>query len=83
MPKKCPPGVICIENVTILVIFIILAGLLLFDPPPPPEPPAVPAVPADPLTPVPPLPPPDDVIPKPLESNQQDAAPPPAPTTIG
>jgi hypothetical protein len=30
MPKKCPPGVICIENVTILVIFIILAGLLLF-----------------------------------------------------
>ena len=30
MPKKCPPGVICIENVTILAIFIILAVLLLF-----------------------------------------------------
>lgn len=28
MPKKCPPGVICIENVTIFVIIIIIIGLL-------------------------------------------------------
>lgn len=30
MAKRCPPGVICVENVTILFIFIILAGVVLY-----------------------------------------------------
>ena len=30
MSKRCPPGVICIENVTIFVVIIILAAGLLF-----------------------------------------------------
>ena len=30
MPKRCPPGVICIENVTILFVFIIVGGVLLY-----------------------------------------------------
>lgn len=29
MSKKCPPGVICIENVTILFILIVVAGIFL------------------------------------------------------
>jgi len=30
MAKRCPPGVICVENVTILFIFVILACVLLY-----------------------------------------------------
>jgi hypothetical protein len=30
MSKRCPPGVICIENVTIVFIILILLGVLLF-----------------------------------------------------
>ena len=30
MPKKCPPGVICIENMTLVAIFIIIAIILYF-----------------------------------------------------
>ena len=30
MPKRCPPGVICIENVTITILVIIFLGILLF-----------------------------------------------------
>ena len=30
MPKRCPPGVLCIENVTITIIVIIVAIILLF-----------------------------------------------------
>tara|TARA_B100001769_G_C22104586_1_gene596606 strand:- start:823 stop:1431 length:609 start_codon:yes stop_codon:yes gene_type:complete len=30
MPKRCPPGVICIENVTILFVLIIVGGVFLF-----------------------------------------------------
>lgn len=29
MAKKCPPGVICVENVTILFILIVIAGIYL------------------------------------------------------
>ena len=28
MPKKCPPGVICLENMTLVVILLILAIVL-------------------------------------------------------
>ena len=28
--KKCPPGVICVENVTLLLLFIILLVLVSF-----------------------------------------------------
>jgi len=30
MSKRCPPGVICIENVTIIFVILILLGALLF-----------------------------------------------------
>jgi hypothetical protein len=30
MPKKCPPGVICIENMTLVTIFIIVLIILYF-----------------------------------------------------
>ena len=30
MSKRCPPGVICIENITIVIIILILGGVLLF-----------------------------------------------------
>ena len=30
MSKRCPPGVICIENVTIVFVILILLGVLLF-----------------------------------------------------
>jgi hypothetical protein len=30
MAKRCPPGVICIENVTIVFAFIILTGVIVF-----------------------------------------------------
>jgi hypothetical protein len=30
MSKRCPPGVICIENVTIIFVILILLGVLLF-----------------------------------------------------
>ena len=30
MAKRCPPGVICIESVTIVIVFIIVAGVVLF-----------------------------------------------------
>ena len=30
MAKRCPPGVICIENVTIIIAFIILTGVVVF-----------------------------------------------------
>jgi len=30
MPKRCPPGVFCVENVTILFIFVLLVAIFLF-----------------------------------------------------
>ena len=30
MPKRCPPGVICVENVTILFVLIIVGGVFLY-----------------------------------------------------
>lgn len=30
MSKRCPPGVICIENVTIVIVIVILCSVLLF-----------------------------------------------------
>ena len=30
MAKRCPPGVICIENVTIIIVFIIVASVVVF-----------------------------------------------------
>jgi hypothetical protein len=30
MPKRCPPGVICIENLTIIFVLLIVCGVLLF-----------------------------------------------------
>jgi len=30
MPRRCPPGVICIENITITLVFIIIVSGLLF-----------------------------------------------------
>ena len=30
MAKRCPPGVICIENITIIIVFIIVAGVVIF-----------------------------------------------------
>ena len=30
MPKKCPPGVICIENMTLFMIFIVIALIIYF-----------------------------------------------------
>jgi hypothetical protein len=30
MPKRCPPGVICIENITIIIVLLIVCGVLLF-----------------------------------------------------
>ena len=30
MPKKCPPGVICIENMTLVAIFITVVLILYF-----------------------------------------------------
>jgi len=30
MPSKCPPGVICVENITLLIVFIIISLVLLF-----------------------------------------------------
>ena len=30
MPKRCPPGVLCIENVTILIIVILFGIIILF-----------------------------------------------------
>lgn len=30
MPKRCPPGVLCIENITILFIFVLLVAIFLF-----------------------------------------------------
>ena len=30
MSKRCPPGVICIENVTIVIVIIVLLSVLLF-----------------------------------------------------
>ena len=30
MPKKCPPGVICVENMTLVIIIIIIAIILYF-----------------------------------------------------
>ena len=29
MPKKCPPGVICFENIT-LVLFLIIACIIIY-----------------------------------------------------
>ena len=33
MPKRCPPGVICIENLTIifLIIIVFLAGFVYYN----------------------------------------------------
>ena len=33
MPKKCPPGIICIENMTLVFLFIILAliGYIMYN----------------------------------------------------
>ena len=30
MPKKCPPGVICVENVTIFSVLLVLAICIYF-----------------------------------------------------
>ena len=30
MAKRCPPGVICIENITIIIVSIIVAGVVIF-----------------------------------------------------
>jgi len=30
MPKRCPPGVICIENITIIFALLIVCGVLVF-----------------------------------------------------
>jgi len=30
MAKRCPPGVICIENITIIIVFIIVACVVIF-----------------------------------------------------
>ena len=30
MPKRCPPGVLCIENITVIIIVIIFAIIILF-----------------------------------------------------
>jgi len=30
MAKKCPPGIICIENVTFLFFFILIVAILIF-----------------------------------------------------
>ena len=30
MAKRCPPGVICIENITIVIVLIILGCVVLF-----------------------------------------------------
>jgi len=30
MPKRCPPGVLCIENITIVIILILIAIVILF-----------------------------------------------------
>jgi hypothetical protein len=30
MPKRCPPGVLCIENITIVIILIVIAIVVLF-----------------------------------------------------
>ena len=30
MPKRCPPGVICIENITITFVILIVIGVLFF-----------------------------------------------------
>ena len=30
MAKKCPPGVICVENITLLFVLIVLGFVLLY-----------------------------------------------------
>ena len=30
MAKRCPPGVICIENITIIIILLIIGCVILF-----------------------------------------------------
>jgi hypothetical protein len=30
MPKRCPPGVICIENITIVFVLLIVCGVLIY-----------------------------------------------------
>ena len=30
MPKRCPPGVICVENITVLFVLIIVGGVFLY-----------------------------------------------------
>ena len=30
MSKRCPPGVICFENITIVIIIVLLCGVLLY-----------------------------------------------------
>jgi len=30
MPRRCPPGVICVENVTIMFVLVIIAGIALY-----------------------------------------------------
>ena len=30
MPKRCPPGVICIENITIILVIFFICFVILF-----------------------------------------------------